>query len=308
MLKQGSVQRDPAFRVDGQGVIDAEGRDLLLRREPRRHHGHACSRRSRPTSRSSTSTCRPSTSRCCSSAPRRSSSSRLLVSFVNPDPMEQAIGLGLNHELWVRGEPAGYANHVTGRPLRPLPGSIPKKMLVTVALLDQQVSNLGSQLLGRTLRPRHARGLGDARARRHARHDAGRRTRRTSSTTRAPSTSTNPAHRPFIPPLVNQPAERATAATRTAARLHPGVARSADRLLHARRTDRELLRRRRLRRVGAERGPERRRCEPCDPLPLSRPKPASAPRAFSLAGRGVIGYPVPVPEVMAWSMSFAMTS
>jgi len=74
------------------------------------------------------------------------------VSFVNGDPTEQVIGYGLNHELWVRGEPAGYANHVTGKPLRPLPGSIPKQMLVTVAWLDQQVSNLGSQVLGRTLR------------------------------------------------------------------------------------------------------------------------------------------------------------
>src|SRR3970282_1040962 len=79
-------------------------------------------------------------------------SCELFVSFTNGDPMEQLIGYGLNHELWVRGEPAGYANHVTGEPLRPLRGSTPKQVLVTVALLDQQVSNLGSQLLGRTLR------------------------------------------------------------------------------------------------------------------------------------------------------------
>jgi len=77
---------------------------------------------------------------------------QILVNLLNTDAMEQAIGLGLNHELWVRGEPAGYANHVTGQPLRPLAGSIAKQMLVTVALFDPQVSNLGSQLLGRTLR------------------------------------------------------------------------------------------------------------------------------------------------------------
>jgi hypothetical protein len=73
------------------------------------------------------------------------------VTNLQPDPMRQAIGIGLNSELWARGEPAGYVNHVTGNRLPPLPGSFPKKMLVTVALHDQQVSNLASQLLGSSL-------------------------------------------------------------------------------------------------------------------------------------------------------------
>ena len=60
----------------------------------------------------------------------------------------QALGLGLSHDLWVRGDPAGYATHITGDPL---PGSIPKRILTHVALHDQQVSNLGSQLAGATL-------------------------------------------------------------------------------------------------------------------------------------------------------------
>src|SRR5262249_35706787 len=77
---------------------------------------------------------------------------QVLLSFVNADPTDQAIGIGLDHELWVRGEPAGYATHLVNRPHAALPGATPKRMLVTAALYDQQVSNLGSQLLARTLR------------------------------------------------------------------------------------------------------------------------------------------------------------
>ena len=72
-----------------------------------------------------------------------------LVQLLNRDPLEQALGLGLQHELWVRGEPAGYATHVTSNPF---PGTRAKQVLATVALYDHQVANLGSQLLGRTLR------------------------------------------------------------------------------------------------------------------------------------------------------------
>jgi hypothetical protein len=72
-----------------------------------------------------------------------------LITLLNRDAMDQALGLGLQHELWVRGEPAGYATHVTSNPLQ---GTNAKQVLATVALYDHQVSNLGSQLLGRTLR------------------------------------------------------------------------------------------------------------------------------------------------------------
>jgi hypothetical protein len=75
-----------------------------------------------------------------------------IIDLLNSDPVAQALTIGLEGELWVRGEPAGYANHVTGAVLPPLPGSFPKQMLVTAALYDQQVANLGSQLLARTLR------------------------------------------------------------------------------------------------------------------------------------------------------------
>jgi hypothetical protein len=128
-----------------------------------------------------------------------------LLNLVNPDPTEQAIGLGLNQELWVRGEPSGYATHITGRPRSPLPGVNRKKMLVTAALLDQQVSNLGSHLLARTLRLPMLEGsalrdlpsIPDSfgpQASAYVIYDTGS------------FDPANPAHSRFIPPLVNRPA------------------------------------------------------------------------------------------------------
>jgi hypothetical protein len=64
------------------------------------------------------------------------------------DPMQVAIATGLAHELWVRGESAGYATHITSDPL---PGSAPPNILMTVAWLDQQVSNQASEITARTL-------------------------------------------------------------------------------------------------------------------------------------------------------------
>ncbi len=64
------------------------------------------------------------------------------------DPLEMLLGQALMHELWVRGEPAGYARHVTSDPLA---GTNPKKILMTVAWLDKQVSNQASEVLARTL-------------------------------------------------------------------------------------------------------------------------------------------------------------
>jgi hypothetical protein len=65
---------------------------------------------------------------------------------VEPDPLLQALGLSLFHEQWVQGEPAGYVHHVTGNTLPMLsPDTPPKRVLMTVALYDQQVSTLGAQ-------------------------------------------------------------------------------------------------------------------------------------------------------------------
>jgi hypothetical protein len=72
----------------------------------------------------------------------------LLLGIGLTDPMETLLGLGLIHEFWVRGEPAGYARHITSDPF---PGTNAKKILMTVAWLDKQVSNQASEVLARTL-------------------------------------------------------------------------------------------------------------------------------------------------------------
>jgi pimeloyl-ACP methyl ester carboxylesterase len=64
------------------------------------------------------------------------------------DPMKQALLLGLLHEQWVRGEPAGYATHITNNPL---PGTNAKHILMMSAFVDQQVSNQGTEIAARTL-------------------------------------------------------------------------------------------------------------------------------------------------------------
>lgn len=64
------------------------------------------------------------------------------------DPLQVALGLGLLHELWVRGEPAGYVTHVTSDPL---PGSPVKDVLISQAYLDQQVSNQCTEIMARTM-------------------------------------------------------------------------------------------------------------------------------------------------------------
>lgn len=128
----------------------------------------------------------------------------ILLDLLNPDPMAQAVGLSLIHELWVRGEPAGYATHVTRDRL---PGvESPRHVLMTVALYDQQVSNLGSQLAGATLGLPNLEGsvqtdlagLPDVTGPRksgYVVYDT------------ASFDLSNPAHLPFVPPLENLQAE-----------------------------------------------------------------------------------------------------
>jgi hypothetical protein len=64
------------------------------------------------------------------------------------DPMQSALVIGLIHELWVRGESAGYATHITENPF---PDTPLKKILMAAAWLDQQVTNHGSEITARTL-------------------------------------------------------------------------------------------------------------------------------------------------------------
>lgn len=64
------------------------------------------------------------------------------------DPMQTVLLLGLMHELWVRGESAGYATHITSNPLE---GTNVKNVLMTAALYDPEVSNQGTEIAARTL-------------------------------------------------------------------------------------------------------------------------------------------------------------
>jgi len=75
----------------------------------------------------------------------------LLLAVSQPNVTVQALGIQLLQELWTRGEPAGYARTVTGLVDPPLPGSVPKRILMTVARFDHQVSNQASEILARTL-------------------------------------------------------------------------------------------------------------------------------------------------------------
>jgi hypothetical protein len=122
---------------------------------------------------------------------------------VEDDPNVALITLGLLGETWVRGEPAGYATHITRDPL---PRTNRKKILMGVALYDQQVHNLGSQIAGATLGLRNVEGsalqdlpgIPDVRGPRRSGYvvyDTGS------------FDPQNPAHTPFIPPLTNDQAQ-----------------------------------------------------------------------------------------------------
>ena len=125
----------------------------------------------------------------------------LLQSFGLTDPMQTILGIGLNQELWVGGEPAGYARHIT---TDPLPGSgDPKHILMTVAWLDKTVSNQCAEVEARTLGlpnlvpaslQRQLQGIPDQEGpldSAYVMFDTG------------PFDLFNPAHQPFIPPLAN---------------------------------------------------------------------------------------------------------
>ena len=69
-----------------------------------------------------------------------------VLEVIDPDPVRQLIGLGLLHELWVKGESAGYINHLEGEITPRFPGNGINPVLMTVARHDQQVSTLGAQI------------------------------------------------------------------------------------------------------------------------------------------------------------------
>ncbi len=119
------------------------------------------------------------------------------------DPMQQALLFGILHEVWVRGESAGYATHITGNPL---PGSNVKNVLMTAAFLDPVVSNQGTEVAARTLGLPSL--IGSLQASLEQIPD---RPGPLSSALVMYDTGgfdlDNPAHAPFIPPLANLQAE-----------------------------------------------------------------------------------------------------
>ena len=72
----------------------------------------------------------------------------ILGPTIGPSRIRQALVLQIAHELWVRGESAGYATHITSHPL---PGTNAKQVLISEAWLDHQVSNVGTEIAARTL-------------------------------------------------------------------------------------------------------------------------------------------------------------
>lgn len=125
-----------------------------------------------------------------------------LLDIVTADRMDQAVGLGLSHELWVPGDPSALATHITSDPL---PGSIPKKVLLHVALHDQQVSNLGSQLAGASQGiPVHESSVMQDLA--GMSNSTGPQDSAYMVIDTAAFDLTNPDHLPFVPPLINDQA------------------------------------------------------------------------------------------------------
>ena len=77
---------------------------------------------------------------------------RTLLSNIGlTDELDVLVGLTLLHELWVSADPAGYMTRVTDAS-NLLPGNdFPKKLYVSPAWLDYQVSNHGTEATARTL-------------------------------------------------------------------------------------------------------------------------------------------------------------
>ena len=123
-----------------------------------------------------------------------------IAQITGADRMVFAIGLSLTHESWVRGESAGYATHITDDPLPGVP--FVKRILMQVALYDHQVSNLASQLAGATMRlPVHEGSVMQDLAGMNG--SSGPQDSAYIVYDTAAFDLSNPAHLPFVPPLVN---------------------------------------------------------------------------------------------------------
>ena len=126
----------------------------------------------------------------------------LLQSFGLTDGLQTILGIGILQELWAAGEPAGYARHITSDPLPGSGGA--KRILMTPAWLDKQVSNQCTEIAARTLQlpnlvpaslQRELEGIPD----REGPLDSAYVMYNTGS-----FDLFNPDHQIFIPPLANQ--------------------------------------------------------------------------------------------------------
>jgi len=73
----------------------------------------------------------------------------LLTGIGITDPLKAILGIHLLHEVWASAEPAGFARHITSDPLPGSGGA--KRILMTPAWLDKQVSNQCTEVAARTL-------------------------------------------------------------------------------------------------------------------------------------------------------------
>jgi hypothetical protein len=65
-----------------------------------------------------------------------------------PDEGERPLLLSMIQSMWDRGEPNGYANHMT---TDPLPGTPPHKVMIEMAYGDHQVANVAAEVEARTI-------------------------------------------------------------------------------------------------------------------------------------------------------------
>jgi hypothetical protein len=66
-----------------------------------------------------------------------------------PDRLDEEILLALIQQLWDRAEPQGYMNHLAAGDLSTPP--VPHKILIHMATYDSEVSNLGTEIMVRSL-------------------------------------------------------------------------------------------------------------------------------------------------------------
>jgi hypothetical protein len=150
MMKRGLFNRDPAFQHDGDGVFPGADEELY-------YYGISLGGIMGTWLAALT----PDADRfgldvpainfsCLLQRSTQFSSFEVLLSSIGlTDPMQTVIGEQLLHELWVSAEPAGFARHIT---TDPLPGTLTaKRILMTPAWLDKQVSNQCTEVAARTL-------------------------------------------------------------------------------------------------------------------------------------------------------------